>query len=437
MTVADEISSTPAIQRLVAALACNDVEQMLLGALLNFPTAYSKALGRVDADDFFDPVHARLFAGIAERRGAGRMADAALMADMARALDGELRDHGGGIAYLAQVVSAACPPMAVPDYAAKVRDAARRRRLMDAGLTAMVAAVEGEDVNDTISATISAAESLIDGGGSRSRLEVLRAVVAGMERPAAVYATGLPKLDVAMGGGLEAGRVYAFAGKGKSGKSLLAGTISANLNRVGIPHAYIALEMGAQEIEMRSMARDLGVNSLSLRGNVPTGLVSRAGRYAADTPDHVRYVDLPGGTANRLRSEILTAKHRHGCIGVILDYWQLVGGRDRAVTEEEHLRRVAEWLAAAAKRLGIWVLVLAQLADDGEATAVSRTGLTRNADQIFFIRGDQDGNTRWMEMRASRFTPTADVGSRDRPAFVIEGPGPHFRDLSSLSSATF
>ncbi|MEC4590554.1 DnaB-like helicase C-terminal domain-containing protein [Nitrospirillum amazonense] len=433
MLTVDALNQTPAVQRLVAATACNEVERMLLGALLNFPAAWGKAMGRVDAGDFFDPAHARLFAVIAERRGAGRTADAVLMADLGRALDEELQDHGGGMAYIAQLVATACPPMSVPDYADQVRDAARRRRLMDAALAALVAAAEGPDVDDAISTTISTAESLIDGGRSKTRAEVLRAAVAAMEKPASVYSTGLPALDRVMGGGLEVGRMYAICGRGKSGKSLLAGTISANLNRDGIPHAYAAFEMGSTELELRSIARDLGVNSMALRGAVPTALLSKAVCYTAAAPDAIRYIDLPGGTADRLRSEVLTARHRHGCTGIILDYWQLVGGRDRAMSEEEHLRRVAEWLAAAAKRLSIWVLVLAQLADDGEATAVSRTGLTRNADQVFFIRGDADSNTRWLEMRASRFTPVADVGSQNRPAFAIEAPGPHFRDLSTLA----
>ncbi|TWB19209.1 DnaB-like helicase C-terminal domain-containing protein [Nitrospirillum bahiense] len=432
MSAIDALNQAPAVQHLVSATACNEVERMLLGALLNFPAAWGRALGRVDAGDFFDPAHARLFAGIAERRGAGKTVDAALLADLGRALDGELKDHGGGIAYIAQLVAAACPPMAVPDYADQVRDAARRRRLMDAALAALVAAAEGPDVDDAISATISTAEALIDGGRSKTRAEVLRTAVAAMEKPAPVYPTGLPALDRAMGGGLEVGRMYAFAGKGKSGKSLLAGTISANLNRAGVRHAYAALEMGAKEIELRSMARDLDVNAMMFRGNVSTHLLSRAGLYAAEAPDNIRYLDMPGGTADQLRSEVLTAKHRHGCAGAVIDYWQLIGGRDRTVTEEEHLRRVAEWLAAAAKRLSMWMMILAQLADDGEATAVSRTGLTRNADQVFFIRGEPDGPSRWLEMKASRFTPVADVGSKDRPAFAIESPGPHFRDLSTL-----
>jgi Phage Terminase len=96
-----------------------------------------------------------------------------------------------------------CPPMAVPDYADQVRDAARRRRLMDAALTTLVAAAEGSDVDDAISATISTAESLIDGGRSKTRAEVLRAAVAAMEKPAPVYPTGLPALDRVMGGGLD------------------------------------------------------------------------------------------------------------------------------------------------------------------------------------------------------------------------------------------
>ena len=44
------------------------------------------------------------------------------------------------------------------------------------------------------------------------------------------YSTGLPQLDNSMGGGLFEGKMYGFSARKKGGKTLLAGTVSYNLN---------------------------------------------------------------------------------------------------------------------------------------------------------------------------------------------------------------
>ncbi|MEI6987496.1 MAG: DnaB-like helicase C-terminal domain-containing protein, partial [Rhodospirillaceae bacterium] len=162
-------------------------------------------------------------------------------------------------------------------------------------------------------------------------------------------------------------------------------------------------------------------------GNVSQDIYNRVSLMALNTPDHTLYIDLPGATFDELRSEVLAARHRHHVTGIIVDYWQLVTGRAKGISEEEHLRVVAQWLASAAKRLGIWVLVLAQLADDGEATAVSRTGLNRASDQVYFLRRKPDSEWAWMEQRFTRYTPPGDVGSEALPALRMR-PGPYFED---------
>lgn len=422
-----DLFTLPAVQTLAARNSNRETEELVLAAALNLPQGYALTVGRCDANDFFDATHAALFTEIADRRTQGRAVDGALLREMAERMEAE--GQTGARALLAHLSATLVLPANVAGYAEELRTLARRRRLMEVGLTAIQLADRAENIDDVVSATIAEVERLVSDGKARNRSEVLRQVVSSLERPGAIFSTGLPSLDRAMGGGLEVGRVYAIAGRGKAGKSMLAGTISHNLNRRGVKHAYAALEMGAAEIETRKIAYDLGTNSLALRGQVGTALLGRVGTYAAEAPDNMIYIDMPGGTIQQLRAEVMAARHRHRCTGVIVDYWQLIGGRDRAMSEEEHLRRVAEWLAAAAKRLGIWVLVLAQLADDGEATAVSRTGLSRNADQLYFIRGEADSPCRWLEMKLSRFTPVADVGGPDLPAFRIEGPGPFFRDL--------
>lgn len=416
-------------------LVNEEAEQLLLGGLIARPTAaaaWKAALGRINADDFGISAHAAIFEAVADRAENGRSTEVGLLGDLATTLAGALADiPGGAMGYLSELAMAGGQAVEFRGYVAEIAELARRRRLHAAAVDAMTAALDrSAPITETVGDLIGRAEILVDAGRGRSRREVLERLVEAVEKPTAVDATGLPKLDRAMRGGLHRGRLYAVAGAPKGGKTMLATTISYNLNEAGVRHAYVALEMGSVEIEQRQAARALRVSSMEFLGDVRDDLRRRLADYALKAESFVHYIDLPGGTMAALKDEIFAAVHRHRCHGIIVDYWQLVGGRERGVSEEEHLRRVAQWLAAVAKRLNIWVLVLAQLADDGEATAASRTGLTRAADQVFFLRGDADRDDRWLEMRASRYTPVGDVGNESAPAFKIVQPGPHVMDLS-------
>lgn len=412
-------------------LVSQEAEQGLLGALLTDTAgrAWRKVVGRITDADFGFAVHGAIFREIARLHDTGTPVNVLALKPVADDIGAMIGGDGWG--YLVELAGG-FGVGSVVTYVEEITELARRRRLHEAALVAASAALNrAQPLSEATSDLIITAEGLVEGGNGRSRREVLEALVQQVDKPAAIDPTGLPSMDAAMAGGLHRGRVYAIAGLSKRGKTMFATTISHHLNAAGTRHAYVALEMGGLEIETRQAARDLRVSSMCFMGNVRADLRQRLADYALTAPANTHYCDLPGGTIDELRGEVLSAVHRHGCRGVIVDYWQLISGRDRGVSEEEHLRLVAQWLAKAAKKLKIWVLVLAQLADDGEATAVSRTGLNRAADQVFFIRGDADSDERWMEMRASRYTPVGDIGSKSCPAFKIILPGPHVMDLGS------
>lgn len=428
-----QLRAHPTVGAIYEGLTRTDIEQALLGMLLTRGGLAAKTAGILSAEDFADPIHGAVFQAICDRSDRGEAVDPKLLNDVAERFSGEFEEPGAAQRYLVTLVGAAGLASSLRDYAVTLAERARRRRLVDALLLGIAEAVETDQpLGDVTSSVITGAECLLESRRVRTRAEVLAEVVAEMERPAEISPTGLECLDRAMGGGMHAGRMYCIAGKGKSGKSLAAGTISHALNRAGIKHAYFALEMGARQIEHRQIARDLNTHSMALLGNVRDRVLADVGKYAAlvheQNMNNVLYVDMPGGSFAELRAEVMACRHQHGVKGIIVDYWQLVKGRDRQTSEEEHLRQVAEWLAAAVARLRIWCLVLAQLTDDGEATAVSRTAMNRNADQLYFLRGDIDGTERWLEMRASRYTPMSDVGSKSEPALLLRYPGPHFAD---------
>jgi replicative DNA helicase len=275
----------------------------------------------------------------------------------------------------------------------------------------------------------------IDAGGDRmvgNRDAALR-LIEDIARRRPCVSTGLPCLDRAMGGGLYAGRSYAVEAMDKRGKTTLAGTISYNLNLAGVRHAYVAMEMGAAEIELRQAARHLGIPATRFLAD-GRALIPALTAYANALPGNVAYLDLPGGTFRDLRSELARALSRHRIEGYILDYWQLVGGRDRAQSLEEHLRGVAQWCADFGRKHGLWSLILAQLNEDGMGFG-SRRGLQMSADQVYILHREPYADTAWLEQRVSRYTPTGDVGSAGNHALGLDNRGPYFYDLDDVAAA--
>ena len=233
------------------------------------------------------------------------------------------------------------------------------------------------------------------------------------------FPTGLNGLDALMGGGMFRGKVYGFSGRAKSGKTLLASTISYNLGEKGCKHLYVAMEMGATEISQRKFARKGKFNSLEfIQGKRNwEGLAPNA---------FIRYLDAPGITFNELKARLLEAVARHGITGAIIDYWQLVQGQDSRQTEEKHLRDVAQGLADFAKRHNIWIFLLSQTNEEGKTFAGQ--GLIKACDQLYMIHGD--GDVRWLEMSATRYTEKMNYGEEANPSLRInKQEGPYFYEI--------
>lgn len=261
----------------------------------------------------------------------------------------------------------------------------------------------------------------------KSGQQVHEEILSDLENPPEKYPTGLLSLDKKMAGGLQSGRTYGFAGKEKTGKTALAGTISYNLNAAECSHMYVALEMGSKEIEERNLARRVGENSLLFKNPNPA-FMQKVARVAPSK--FIQYFDSPGGLLQEILLEVGIAKIKHGIKGFILDYWQLVEGRERGQTEEQHIRFVAQRCADYAKKHGLWCIILAQLNNDGKLFGGG--GLKKACDQLYFIERCSDDETdphRWMRMEASRYTPKLNIGSPQNPSLVLNAEiGPYFEE---------
>jgi replicative DNA helicase len=234
-----------------------------------------------------------------------------------------------------------------------------------------------------------------------------------------------------MGGGLYEGRVYGFAGREKAGKTTLAHTMSYNLSKQGVKHLYVAMEMGAEEIHTKNIARDVGVNSLQFLTNRDD-----MKKYAkdADYRSNIIYADLAGGRINEILGKVAIAKQLHGISGFFLDYLQIIEGAERGENRAEFLLRAAQSVANFTKRTGLWCVMLAQLNEDG--TVFQTSGLRKACDQLYALQSMEAHNSwndRWLRMDASRYTPIGSLGNPTVPYLRLnQHVGTYFDEVEYL-----
>lgn len=238
-------------------------------------------------------------------------------------------------------------------------------------------------------------------------------IFKGIDLPKERYSTGITCLDRAMLGGFFPNRMYAFCGAEKSGKTTLAHTISYNLDQAGVKHLYIAMEMGAHEIQEKNVARDLRLNPMNFINN-PAVIKQRM--TDATFRGNIIYSDAFGAPLQDILMRVMLAKARFGIKGFIVDYWQLIEGKPKQATKAEYLLQVAQDIAAFTKRNGLWCMLLAQLNKDG--TIYASSGLDKACDQMYSIESaneNLDDRLRWLKMHRTRYTPKVHIGGEDLP----------------------
>lgn len=395
-------------------LADIETERRLIAAVL----AENGIFGRISlqADDFDDPSHRELWTAMREIIDRGEAASVAVLALTVPRLQ----------RYIAKLPDVAAYPDAAEIYAGTVRDLAGRRRLFDLGMKLQDQAGDmAKPAQEIASGAIGMLSKIELGRQAISKRRVAEEVYSSLDRNLDMFSTGIGPLDNAMGGGLVSGWLYGFGARKKVGKTILLGTLSHNLNTAGITHLFITLEMSAIEIERRNIGREMGFNSVRFLRSDRSDLRSRVGQYVATVQNCTMYEHAPGATFADLRSIIARARLK-GIKGVILDYLQLVEGKQKGETEEYHHRRVAQWLANVARDTGMWIATAAQLNQDDNTRGGE--GLKLACDQYFMLNRPKDQPGAWLEMQESRHTLYANVGSESMPGIWLRKSGPHFSD---------
>lgn len=414
-----------------------EVEACLLGAVLRNDVAYAK-IDRLAAEDFFAPEHRAIWEQVSGRFDRGDIPNPATLAAWA---DSEpMLTHVKGSKYLYELMANVISVVNVNSYARQIRDLADRRGIMAACDAAKARAADLEDFDDTAAEIAAALTHDVSTTAPSSAIEragsVAMRVLDALGEDLPCTSTGMPKIDEALGGGLYAGKLYGIGGRMKGGKTMLKSTIAYNIAAQNVPIAFLTLEDDSEGVLKRLMARQMNVNMVAFSDpdvRQKKWFVEKAQKaavYFRDRP--IEMLTKPSMRFDELRSTVARIGMKGEAKGIFIDYWQIIGGKPSKQTLVDHLNDVAQWMADAAKRYGVWIVCGAQMNRDGEFRYGD--GLFAACDAAFVVHQIETEYKHetvgmWLEMKAGRYTPMRDIGGEEVAAFWIDKKsGPHIRE---------
>jgi replicative DNA helicase len=364
-----------------------ELEQALLGAILNANSVFDLIEPLVSVEDFFEPLHHHIFRTIAQQRASGGvitlpLVRAALGSDSSVTIGVSSMTVGQ---YVARLASEAITVREAPSYARQIREFANKRRVLET-FDAVTAGINGNLPSaDIASAAIAELDAIAAvNSASAKDMHVSEAVDAALARmqfgilnPGKLHGItwGLRDLDERTGG-LRPSQLVIAAGRPGMGKSALATTVARLMAEAGHPVLFITLEMGAGEIASRAIAdacfsaRDRNPMAYT---DFETGKISsyqgeraiEAGRLLKTLP--IKFVQQGGLSMGQIAAKARKHKvelERKGqkLDAVIIDHIGLVKASNRYAGNRVHeITEISGALKVLAKDLDVAVIALAQL----------------------------------------------------------------------------
>lgn len=387
------------------------LEQGVLGVLLIDNSLFDRVSDFLRADHFQVPVHGRLYRSISDLISAGKRCDAVLLKH--QFADDDDLVQVGGVAYLADLMSAVVSRMSIVDYARQIVDISVRCRLIQACDATIDSARRfdeeraGMDVLSEHEHDLYAiAEDRSVSGGARPFSQTLTSVLQLAEAAyrrepgASGLSTGIIALDDILGG-LRPTDLIILAGRPSMGKSSLATNIAFNIARRGGPTLLASLEMGDEQLGTRILAGQADISSSAVfRGDLTDVEFRRFVQRAQSLAAVPLYIDkTPAQTLGHLRKEARRLKRSGGLAAIVVDYIQLMRtGRRQDESRNYAIGEITGGLKAIAKEYDVPVLALSQLSRAVEQRDDKRPMLSdlrdsgsieQDADVVAFVYRDE------------------------------------------------
>ena len=347
-----------------------DAEEAIIGSLLIDGEVINRIAPLVSENDFYRERNRWCYAACQSLYHRGEAID---QISVARELSLKERlDEVGGPGYLSHVIASVPTPVHAEHFARIVNQTATMRRLIQAA--GDIAAIGYEDAAETEQALQRAEDILFRVRNTHVTRDfvTIREVLdqyleessdLPLDHGVAPIPTGFVDLDNALGR-LQRGDLFIIAARPALGKSTLAMNIARNAAGQGAVAAVVSLEMSREQLALRLLSAEAEVDSHLLR----MGLLSDTAQTRVVTgigalSDLAIYMDdSPAQTVLEMRSKLRRLHTGRGIDLVIIDYLQLISGREnRGENRVQELSDITRQLKAIARDLNVPVIAISQL----------------------------------------------------------------------------
>lgn len=348
-----------------------EAEQAVLGAMLIDRSAVIAATEKLDAEDFYRDTHRLIFEAMVNLNRANKEVDVIT-------LDEELRrmkklEEAGGIQYILSLPNLVATAANIEYHVGIVAEKSLGRKLIRTCTDVAADAYNGEKSTEDI--LDMAEQQILRLGDSRKHgnfASVGDVVGTALDNITKMYEnkeglTGLPTgfKDVDMlTSGLQPSDLVLVAARPSMGKTAFTLNIAQNVGvRQKKTVAFFSLEMSQEQLVHRLLCQISHVDSQKLRtGQLNTDeewtKLTEACSKLYDAPIYID--DTPGISVGEMRSKARRLKAEHGLDLIIVDYLQLMQGKN-AESRQQEISDISRNLKALARELKVPLIALSQL----------------------------------------------------------------------------
>jgi replicative DNA helicase len=351
----------------------HDAEASVLGALLIDGDALLKVTPIIKAADFHRARNQFCFAACMEVFGRSEAID---QITVARELQRQDRlEQVGGLAYLGQLIAGTPTSVNVEHYAGIVADTAAKRRLIDAGnRIAELGFEDSDDADETMRQAVEVLFRVQPTNNDRGFVplsSILDVYLQGdigdvslTDEPP--LQSGYSDLDSLLGG-MQRSDLLIVGARPGLGKSSLALNICTNAAKAGQVCGIFSLEMSREQVAMRMLVAESGVDShrlrLGLLSENEQNVISDAVGVLSGLPIFID--DTPFQTTMEMRSKSQRLQLEHGLDFLVVDYLQLIQGqgsrRGFGENRVQEISEISRSLKGMARDLNVPVFTCSQL----------------------------------------------------------------------------
>jgi len=390
-----------------------EAEMAVLGSMLLNEKAISISVELLQKDYFYKESHRKIFDGICNLYNANKAVDLVTINDELKRLG--VLDSIGGASFLTELVNSVPSAANVAHYARLVREKSILRSLINNAtqITSLAYEYEG-DVDEALDRAETLIFNIRDSKRTSNVVSLKDVIQTSIENIDQIYQkkaqvsgipTGFVDLD-SRTAGLHASDLIVVAGRPTMGKSAFAVALAEYVGVVEkIPLAFFSLEMSKEQLVQRMLCAHARVDAHKVRTGylAPSDwpkLTAAAGKLSEAS---IFIDDTPAISVMELRAKARRLKAHHDIQLIILDYLQLMRGREKAENRQQEISEISRSLKALSRELSVPVVSISQLSRAVESRSDHRPQLSdlRESGAI-----EQDADLVLLLLREEYYNPT-------------------------------